>query len=152
MDASARAEKAQHFSAKWGSHFIRQWVHHWLKEHSFPGSQHGHHIKSFSLLEDPPSDHLTFPDQQKGIKQVLVEHGLWKNTLRCDHYTCKFSEVDAENTEEFRDAVFLGLFHWVDAYHSGLNAQEAQLHIRAFSSRRYKSHHYIPDAVANALN
>ncbi|KXN92979.1 hypothetical protein AN958_09205 [Leucoagaricus sp. SymC.cos] len=53
MDASARAAEAQRFSAKWGSRLVRQWVHHWLKERSLPGSQRGHHIKSFSLLEDP---------------------------------------------------------------------------------------------------
>ncbi|KXN82145.1 hypothetical protein AN958_03160, partial [Leucoagaricus sp. SymC.cos] len=285
MNASARAAEAQRFLAKWGSHLIRQWVHHWLKEHSLPGSQRGHHIKSFSLLEDPVvqaelqsyirsnkwainpeklanfSQEKMIPTAAKKYLDNILNHEIPKGlidyfeseivsrtqqkvvgkiSLRTDEMTAQANDgmkygwyengeqllkkkgagrgihqsdvicatvgwmKDASETLEYGkahegywngelfvkqyfwacvkwylrehcDYTFTTLkenmpnalasvsvtlirkwqnrmFRWVDAYHSGLDAQEAQLHVRAFSSRRYKSHRRIPDAVANALD
>ncbi|KAJ8585008.1 hypothetical protein M405DRAFT_745999 [Rhizopogon salebrosus TDB-379] len=41
---------------------------------------------------------------------------------------------------------------WMDAYRSGLGTTEAQIQVKAFSSRKYKSHRRIPDTVALALD
>ncbi|KAJ8588145.1 hypothetical protein M405DRAFT_740811, partial [Rhizopogon salebrosus TDB-379] len=41
---------------------------------------------------------------------------------------------------------------WMHAYRSGLGTTEAQIQVKAFSSRKYKSHRRIPDTVAHALD
>ena len=53
FDASERAAEAQGFARKWGARLVRRWVREWLKSHTLPCSSRGHHVKSFSLLEDP---------------------------------------------------------------------------------------------------
>ena len=40
------------------------------------------------------------------------------------------------------------MHQWMDAYREDLGTQEAQLHVKQFSSTRYKSHHRIPKTVA----
>ena len=40
------------------------------------------------------------------------------------------------------------MHQWMDAYREDLGTQEAQLHVKQFSSTRYKSHHHIPKTVA----
>jgi transposase len=40
------------------------------------------------------------------------------------------------------------LFRWVDAYRAVLGSVEAQLQVKQFSSRQYKSHRQIPENVA----
>jgi hypothetical protein len=35
-----------------------------------------------------PSDHPDFPDQPKGMRQVLIERGLWNTKLRMECKTC----------------------------------------------------------------
>jgi hypothetical protein len=44
------------------------------------------------------------------------------------------------------------MYRWMDAYRLGLGTTEAQMQVRAFSSRKYKSHRRIPDTVARALD
>ena len=44
------------------------------------------------------------------------------------------------------------LFHWVDAYWAGLGSVEAQLQVKKFSSRQYKSHRRIPENVATIFD
>ena len=41
---------------------------------------------------------------------------------------------------------------WMDAYRCGMETQEAQKHVRAFSSRVYKSHRRIPEQVARQFD
>lgn len=41
---------------------------------------------------------------------------------------------------------------WIDCYESGLDAKEAQFKVREFSSRKYKSHRRIPEALASAMD
>ena len=36
-----------------------------------------------------PSNHPKYPDQPKGIKQILIERGLWKNNLQLECQLCK---------------------------------------------------------------
>jgi len=35
------------------------------------------------------SDHLKYPNQPKGIKQILIERGLWCNGLHLECQLCK---------------------------------------------------------------
>ena len=44
------------------------------------------------------------------------------------------------------------MHRWMEAYRSGLGTSEAQLQVRKFGSRKYKSHRRIPDTVASALD
>ncbi|UZO17591.1 uncharacterized protein OCT59_008941 [Rhizophagus irregularis] len=36
-----------------------------------------------------PSNHPKYPNQPKGIKQILIERGLWHNGLRLECELCK---------------------------------------------------------------
>ena len=40
------------------------------------------------------------------------------------------------------------VYRWMDAYRSGLDARAAQIQVRNFSSRKYKSHRRVPEAIA----
>ena len=44
------------------------------------------------------------------------------------------------------------MYRWMEAYRSGLGTTDAQLHVRKFSSTKYKSHRRIPEAVARAFD
>ncbi|KAG2119976.1 hypothetical protein BD769DRAFT_1362061, partial [Suillus cothurnatus] len=44
------------------------------------------------------------------------------------------------------------MHRWLDAYKIGLGTADAQLQVKKFSSRLYKSHRHIPDAVAQAFD
>lgn len=44
------------------------------------------------------------------------------------------------------------VWRWIDAYEGGLDAQDAQTHVRNFSSRKYTSHRRIPESVARELD
>jgi len=37
------------------------------------------------------------------------------------------------------------MHRWIDAYQSGLEMKKAQLQVKEFSSRRYKSHRRVPE-------
>ncbi|KAJ7604875.1 hypothetical protein DFH06DRAFT_1020554 [Mycena polygramma] len=95
-----------------------------------------------------PADHPDFPDQPKGMKQYLREN--------CD-YTF---DTLKENMPKALAAVQLAtirrwehrMHRWMDAYRSGMETQEAQLQVRAFSSKKYKSHRRIPEGVARAFD
>jgi len=173
-----------------------------------------------------PHDHPNFPDQPKGMRQVLLERGLWNNKL---HMQCKKCPDDADAccakriielqpdfqaqkslVEEVIEAaghicLILPKFHcelnfieyfwgavkrwlrehcdytfstlqtnmplalasvdkllirkwqnrmlrWVDAYKTGLASKDAQMHVQAFSSRKYTSHRRVPETVATAFD
>ena len=171
-------------------------------------------------------DHPDHPDKPKGMKQVLVEWGLWNNKLnmQCkacpDDGTACCAKHILELQPDFKGqkslvqevievaghlCIILPKFHcelnfieyfwgavkrwlrkhcdytfatlqtnmpkalasvdtllirkwqnrmmrWMDAYRDGLNAKDAQLHIQAFSSRKYTSHRRVPDRVAAAFD
>jgi len=44
------------------------------------------------------------------------------------------------------------MYRWMETYQSGLGTSEAQLQVKQFSSRKYKSHRCILDMVARALD
>ncbi|THU77097.1 hypothetical protein K435DRAFT_703159 [Dendrothele bispora CBS 962.96] len=41
---------------------------------------------------------------------------------------------------------------WMEAYRDGLNAKDAQLKVRQFSSRTYTSHRRVPETTAALLD
>ena len=172
-----------------------------------------------------PSDHPDFPDQPKGMKQVLVECGLWIHKLqmlcpaseKCVHDATSccatrildlqldFKEQCSLVQEVIAQAghlcIFLPKFHcelnfieffwgavkkylrdycdytfntlqanmpivlasvelstirkwehrmvqWMEAYKSGLGAKDAQVRVKVFSSKMYKSHRRVPETLA----
>lgn len=44
------------------------------------------------------------------------------------------------------------MYRWMDAYRMGLGTVDAQLQVKKFSSRQYKSHRRIPDTVAHVFD
>ena len=44
------------------------------------------------------------------------------------------------------------LFCWLDAYQEGLRSVEAQLKVKTFSSKRYKSHRHILENIATLFD
>jgi hypothetical protein len=44
------------------------------------------------------------------------------------------------------------LFHWMEAYRAGLGSVQAQLQVKTFSSRKYKSHRHIPENIATLFD
>ena len=177
-------------------------------------------------------DHPEFPGQPKGMRQVLIERGLWRKWLvmQCRKdgtgEKCKAEAIDCcarrildlqldfqeqkSLVQEVIEAaghlcIFLPKFHcelnfieffwgavkrylrehcdysfetlkenmpkalgsvsietirkwehrmrrWMKAYESGLGAKEAQMQVKKFSSRHYKSHRRVSERVAAALD
>jgi hypothetical protein len=173
-----------------------------------------------------PPDHPDFPNQPKGMREVLKERGLWQNKLcmQCkecpdDSTTCCAKRI-LERQPDFKAqkslvqevienaghiCIILPKFHcelnfieyfwgavkrwlrehcdytfrtlqqnmpialasvgkllirkwqnrmlrWVDAYKDGLSSKDAQMHVRAFSSRKYTSHRRVPETVAASFD
>ena len=44
------------------------------------------------------------------------------------------------------------MIRWMEAYEGGLTAKAAQIQVKKFSSRQYKSHRRVPDAVTALFN
>ncbi|KAG1762082.1 hypothetical protein EDD22DRAFT_778846 [Suillus occidentalis] len=96
------------------------------------------------------NDHPEFPGMPKGIKQILF---LREN---CDYTFATLKE----NMPKALDSVGINTIRkwehrmkrWMEAYESGLGAKDAQFKVKAFSSRTYKSHRRIPEAVACQLD
>jgi hypothetical protein len=176
-----------------------------------------------------PASHEAFPSLQKGMKQVLIERGLYTPKFRmqcraagkCDFgsTTCcakrilelqpDFQEQHSLVLEVIEAAghlcIFLPKFHcelnfieffwgavkkylrencnytfdglkenlphalksvdletirrwehrmvrWMDAYRSGLQAKDAEMQVKAFSSKKYQSHRRVPEAVARLFD
>jgi hypothetical protein len=180
--------------------------------------------KIFQPMIFPP-DHPNFPDQPKGMHQVLVERGLYSDKLRmqckgdCGSNSCcakrilelqpDFKEqkslvrevIEAaghlciflpkfhcelnyieffwgavkrwlrencdytfqglqENLPQALDSVTLEtiqrwehrMYRWMDAYHNGLSAHDAQFKVKEFSSKKYSSHRRVPESLARQFD
>ncbi|KXN85278.1 hypothetical protein AN958_11537, partial [Leucoagaricus sp. SymC.cos] len=145
MDALARAAEAQCFSAKWGSCLIRQWVHHWLFFFFFFNS-----TIYYTVLERSPCLTMykarnNYVNYRLSTKRYNVRKRYTRSRTRlsrgsllrekylqeCCDYTFMMLK---ENMPDALASVSVTLirkwqnwmFHWVDAYHSGLDTQEAQ--------------------------
>ena len=44
------------------------------------------------------------------------------------------------------------MIRWTEAYRDGLAVKEAQMHVQAFSSKKYTSHRHIPERVAASFD
>ena len=40
------------------------------------------------------------------------------------------------------------MIHWMDVYRLGMSAKDAQFHVCAHSSKKYKSHQHVPECLA----
>lgn len=174
-----------------------------------------------------PADHAAHPNAPKGMKQVLLERGLWRRGLlmKCKDgcqalatdccalrilkeqpdfkeqrslvqetiesaghlciflpkFHCELNFIEffwgavKKHLRENCDYTFTGLkanmpaalrsvsvatirrwehrmIRWMDAYRNNLDAKSAQQQVRAFSSRKYKSHRRVPEAVARSFD
>ncbi|KAJ3808080.1 hypothetical protein F5876DRAFT_90227 [Lentinula aff. lateritia] len=93
-----------------------------------------------------PHDHPQVPKPAKGdeIKKYL-----------CDHCDYTFDTLKA-NMSDAMGSVLCETSHrwehhthrWIAAYCNGLDAEDAQAQVKAFSSKKYKSHRRIPESLA----
>ena len=44
------------------------------------------------------------------------------------------------------------MMRWLDAYKDGLNAKDAQLRVKTFSSKRYASHRRVSERLAASFD
>ena len=44
------------------------------------------------------------------------------------------------------------MHRWMDAYRDGLGTQDAQAKVKAFGSKKYKSHRRVPETVARMFD
>ncbi|KAG1740917.1 hypothetical protein EDB19DRAFT_1635048, partial [Suillus lakei] len=110
-----------------------------------------------------PSNHHDHPNKPKGIKAVLQEHGLLQGRHRgrcqskCPDENCDYTfEMLKTNLLKAMASVRLSticlwehwMHRWMSAYRSGLEMKTAQLQVKEFSSRKYKSHRRVPETVA----
>ncbi|KAI0669706.1 hypothetical protein C8Q78DRAFT_977503 [Trametes maxima] len=96
-----------------------------------------------------PQDHTKFPDMPKGMKEILEERN-------CDYTFSTLQEnipraLASVSTELIRKWEHRSI-RWMEAYRSGLDSRDAQEQVKAFSSRRYKSHCRIPETLARTLD
>ncbi|KIY48962.1 hypothetical protein FISHEDRAFT_42317 [Fistulina hepatica ATCC 64428] len=82
-----------------------------------------------------------------------VKHYLWEN---CDYtYEGLKTHLDAALHSVSVSLICKWeqhMWHWVEAYQVGLNAKDAQLQVKNFSSRKYTSHHRVSENVAWMLD
>lgn len=192
--------------------------------------RNGWYIRNGVRVEQPmvfPADHPEFPNEAKGMKQVLMERGLWREGLlkeckgKCSHDTrdCCATKIlslqpdfvaQKSLVQEVIEAaghlcIFLPKFHcelnfieffwgavkrylrehcdytfetlqknmplamaavpletirrwehrmhrWMSAYRGGLGAKDAQMQVKRYSSKIYKSHRRIPETVARSMD
>ncbi|EIW82983.1 hypothetical protein CONPUDRAFT_53085 [Coniophora puteana RWD-64-598 SS2] len=95
-----------------------------------------------------PSDHTDHPNQPKGIKAYIRDN--------CD-YTFATLKANIPKAMASVDIRTIRLWEnrthrWIEAYRSGLDAKEAHIEVRNFSSTRYKSHRRVPERVAQRFD
>ncbi|KAJ3728200.1 hypothetical protein DFJ43DRAFT_1001247 [Lentinula guzmanii] len=103
-----------------------------------------------------PPNHPHHPNEPKGMKVFFW--GAVKRYLR-DHCDYTFVTLKA-NMPKAMESVGLETIRkwehrthrWISAYRDGLDAKDAQDHVRAFSSRKYKSHRRVPERLAQSFD
>ncbi|KIM63514.1 hypothetical protein SCLCIDRAFT_117061 [Scleroderma citrinum Foug A] len=95
-----------------------------------------------------PHDHADHPNAPKGIKAYLRDH--------CDYTfdTLKANLPIALASVPIRSIRLWEhwMFRWMEAYRSGLDTRNAQLQVKQFSSRHYKSHRKVPEGLASTFD
>ena len=85
----------------------------------------------------------------------------WGTVKRFLHDNCDYTFTKLqENLPEALGSVVVGtiwkwehrMWRWLEAYDGGLTAREAQLHVKNFSSRKYKSHQRAPEVLSSIFD
>ncbi|RIA79867.1 hypothetical protein C1645_839743 [Glomus cerebriforme] len=89
-------------------------------------------------------------NEPKGMKQILVECGLWKNGLNANYQLCLQHVVptalESVNTVTIRKFARKA-WRYMDLYRKGIMGKLAK-----YAAKKYKSHHCIPEYVLAELN
>ncbi|EPT01617.1 hypothetical protein FOMPIDRAFT_41382 [Fomitopsis schrenkii] len=98
---------------------------------------------------DFPPDHPTYPSQPKGMKQrYLREHCDYTFQTLQSNMPKAMASVDLKTIRLWEHR----MIRWMEAYRLGLGAKEAQLRVKEFSSRKYKSHRRVPETLASLFD
>jgi len=82
------------------------------------------------------------------VKRWLREHCNYSfQTLR-ENMPKALASVSVELIRKWEHRAW----RFIDAYTNGLDAKDAQKQVKAFSSRRYKSHRRVPETLVQALD
>ena len=82
------------------------------------------------------------------VKRHLRENCQYTFAGLKDNMGTALTSVSVETIRRWENRVH----RWMDAYRSGLGTIEAQAKVKAFSSKRYKSHRRIPESVARVMD
>ncbi|KAH8793679.1 hypothetical protein DL96DRAFT_1478969 [Flagelloscypha sp. PMI_526] len=96
IDAAQIAAEAHGFRPAWGGRQVRKWTRGWIADRKLPESLRGHHIKTWSLLEQP--------DVQEELKSYFRANKWSMDPAKLVEYT-KASIVTAEMKKYIEDAV-----------------------------------------------
>ncbi|KAG2750889.1 hypothetical protein P692DRAFT_20847015 [Suillus brevipes Sb2] len=105
-------------------------------------------IKVIQQMVYPP-DHPEFPNEPKGMKAKYLRDNCdyTFDTLK-DNIPIALTSVPLQTIRRWEHR----MYRWMDAYRMGLGTVDAQLQVKKFSSRQYKSHRHIPDTVAQVFD
>ena len=78
------------------------------------------------------------------IKQWVWEYCDYTFSGLQEHLPMALASVNILTIQKWEDK----MIWWIEAYRSGLSAQDAQLQVKNFSSHKYTSHHCIPESLA----
>ncbi|THU99613.1 hypothetical protein K435DRAFT_938387 [Dendrothele bispora CBS 962.96] len=97
---------------------------------------------------NPAEPYHKYANQPKGMKVYLRDH--------CD-YTFDTLKVNLPHVMKSVDIKTIRRWElrtrrWISAYRDGLGAKDAQLRVRQFSSRKYKSHRRVPETLASQFD
>ncbi|KAJ3739808.1 hypothetical protein DFH05DRAFT_1537831 [Lentinula detonsa] len=91
-----------------------------------------------------PTDHTAHPNETEGMKAYLRDHCDYTfDTLKANMHTA-LKSVDIKLIRKWEHRVF----RWMDAYRNGMDAKNASIQVKAYSSCKFTSHRRIPESVA----
>ncbi|KAI5990947.1 hypothetical protein EDD15DRAFT_2169699 [Pisolithus albus] len=97
-----------------------------------------------------PQDHPQFPDLPKGMrstKRYLCNNCDYTFSTLQENMPRALASVEVHTIRKWEHR----MKRWMEAYRTGLGAQDAQFRVQEFSSRKYKSHRRVTDTVAQVV-